>query len=155
VRALCLGINAYDHLPPLDNCENDAEQIARGVRTVPDGRRGCAATVRKGSQLRDKLAMINAISSFLAEIDKQYPPRMVLISVSCHAIQDGADILMAPSAASNEPAELKQESLSHNEIFSILYHEMHEKTKVPSFATLSYHQISFSNTFFSSTCSLC
>jgi len=136
VRALCLGINAYDNHPKLENCENDAEQIARSVRLLPDGRRACAATVRKGPQLRDKFAMKNAITSFLAEIDKQCPPRMVLISVSCHAIQDGADILMAPSAASSERAKLRQESLSHNEIFSILYEEMHEKAKVRPFASL-------------------
>jgi len=155
VRALCLGINAYDHLPPLENCENDAEQIARGVQMVPDGRRGCVATIRKGPQLRDKLAMKNAISSFLADIDKQCPPRMVLISVSCHAIQDGADILMAPSAASKEPAQLKQESLSHNEIFSILYQEMHEKTKVLSFASLPCHKFFTARTFLAFNFSLC
>ena len=136
VNALCLGINAYDHLPSLDNCEYEAEQMVRGVLQLPDGRKRCAATIHKGAQLRDKQAMKNAICSFLAEIDKQRPPRMVLILVSCHAIQDGANILMAPAAASTDPATLREESLSHNEIFSMLYQEMHDKTQVLSFVVL-------------------
>lgn len=57
---------------------------------------------------------------------------MILISFSGHGIQDGAQILLLPSAASSgeDPDKLKEEGFSHNELFSILYTEMHMKTKV-------------------------
>jgi len=57
---------------------------------------------------------------------------MLLISFSGHGIQDGTEILMVPSAAwsGESPDTLKEECLSHNELFSILYSEMHMKTQV-------------------------
>jgi len=57
---------------------------------------------------------------------------MVLISFSGHGIQDGAEILLVPSEASSgeNPDTLKGECFSHNELFSILYSEMHMKTEV-------------------------
>lgn len=62
--------------------------------------------------------------------------RLVLISFSGHGIQDGADILLIPSAASSaeHPDKLKVEGFSHNELFSILYSEMHMKTEVSPFS---------------------
>ena len=133
MRALCFGINAYENHPILDNCENDADAIAERVRALSDGGNGkCFAKVC--TNLRDKEAMKAAVSKFLNEIPEEYPPRMVLISFSGHAFQDGEDIMMVPSAASghDNPEKLKEEGFSHNELFSILYEEMHCKTKVSS-----------------------
>ena len=133
VRALCFGINAYENHTILDNCENDADAIAERVRALSDGGNGkCFAKVCTNS--RDKEAMKAAVSKFLNEIPEEYPPRMVLISFSGHAFQDGEDIMMVPSAASghDNPEKLKEEGFSHNELFSILYEEMHRKTKVSS-----------------------
>ena len=133
VRALCLGINVYKNHPILDNCENDAEAIAERVRALSDGGNGkCFAKVC--TNLRDKETMQAAVSKFLNEIPEEYPPRMVLISFSGHAFQDGEDIMMVPSAASghDNPEKLKEEGFSHNELFGTLYEEMHRKTKVKS-----------------------
>ncbi len=133
VRALCFGINAYKNHTNLDNCENDAEALAERVRALSDGGNGkCLAKVC--TNLSDKEAMKAAVSEFLKEIPKEYPPRMVLISSSGHGIQDGEDIMMVPSGASghDNPEKLKQECFSHNELFSIVYEEMHRKTKVSS-----------------------
>ena len=147
VRALCFGINAYENHSILDNCENVADAIAERVRALSDGGNGkCFAKVC--TNLRDKEAMKAAVSKFLNEIPEEYPPRMVLISFSGHAFQDGEDIMMVPSAASGHenPEKLKAEGFSHNELFSILYEEMHRKTKVSSrrIHSLQLNSISFS-----------
>jgi len=76
VRALCFGINYYDNLESLSNCEQDADKIVNGVRSLSDGRQGkCVAKLRKGPQLKDKRAMKSAVIDFLREIDKEAPPR--------------------------------------------------------------------------------
>ena len=97
-----------------------------------------------------------AVSKFLNEIPEEYPPRMVLISFSGHAFQDGEDIMMVPSAASGHenPEKLKAEGFSHNELFSILYEEMHRKTKVSSrrIHNLQLNSISFSLHMFLVNC---
>ncbi len=147
MRALCFGINAYEKQPILDNCENDADAIAERIRALSDGGNGkCFAKVCTNS--RDKEAMKAAVSKFLNEIPEEYPPRMVLISFSGHAFQDGEDIMMVPSAASGQdnPEKLKEEGFSHNELFSILHEEMHRKTKVSSrrIHNLQLNSISFS-----------
>jgi len=158
VCALCFGINNYDNLISLSNCERDAHEIVNRVRSLSDGRNGkCVAKLHEGPQLRDKEVMKSAVIDFLRQIDKEAPPRyifwkvgksprtnqpqetdyykmrrMVLISFSGHGIQDGAEFLMVPSAASSGeyPDKLKDECLSHNELFSILYSEIHLKTQV-------------------------
>lgn len=76
LRALCFGINVYDNLDPLDNCERDAEQIVQRVRNLSDGGNGmCIAKLHKGDQLKNKAAMTTAVVDFLADIDKENPPR--------------------------------------------------------------------------------
>jgi len=76
LRALCFGINQYAHLDTLSNCERDADEIAKGVRSLSDGRNGkCNAKLRTGPQLKDKEAMKTAVIDFLNEIDKDAPPR--------------------------------------------------------------------------------
>ena len=70
--------------------------------------------------------MMKEVSAFVAGIDKAAPPRMILISYSGHGIQDGDEVLLAPSEASKEPNKLKQDCFSHDELFSIFYHEMHK-----------------------------
>ena len=131
LRALCFGINTYTHLDKLSNCERDAKTMAERV----NGLSGCRATVCTSAKLKDKEAMMKEVRAFVASIDKEAPPRMVLVSHSGHAIQDGDKVLLAPSGASNEPNQLKQDCLSHDELFSILYEEMHKKipqTDTPS-----------------------
>ena len=155
VRALCLGINVYKNHTVLYNCENDAEAIAERVRALSDGGNGkCFAKVC--TNLRDKEAMKAAVSKFLNEIPEGYPPRMVLISFSGHAFQDGEDIMMVPSAASGHenPEKLKAEGFSHNELFSIPYEEMHRKTKVSSrrIHNLQLNSLSFSLHMFLVNC---
>lgn len=144
VRALCFGINAYtsEQWTDLVNCERDAEEIAGQVRRLPDGGNGgCRAKVVKGPQLSSKRSMEASVKDFLKDVDKECPPRMLFISYSGHSIQVGTDIMMVPSGASgcDEPDKLKQECFSHNDLFSILYEDMHCKTKVPPpFSSLEY-----------------
>ena len=131
VRALCLGINAYDHLENLVNCEQDADEWSKKVEKLPDGGNGnCRATVLTGSKLASKEDMEKAVRDFAKDIDKRAPPRMVMISYSGHGFQDGEDILMAPSGTSKEPHKRKTECMSHNTLFSILYEEMHKQIEV-------------------------
>jgi len=79
MRALCFGINQYAHLDPLSNSERDADEIAKRVRNLSDGRNGnCVAKLRTGSQLKDKEAMKTAVIAFLNQIDKDAPPRYIL-----------------------------------------------------------------------------
>ena len=81
LRALCCGINQYAHLDPLSNSEQDADEIAKRVRKLSDGRNGkCVAKLRQGSQLKDKEAMKSAVIDFLNEIDKDAPPRYMYCS---------------------------------------------------------------------------
>ena len=132
VRALCLGVNAYQHLGPLDNCERDAEAMAEKVRALPGALHGdCTAKVCKSSQLKDKEAMRNEVRKFVQTIDKDRPPRVVLVSYSGHGMQDGDAIFMVPSGAAPKDGEgLKRECFSYNELFEILYEEMHKHTMV-------------------------
>ena len=126
VKALCFGINEYDHVGPLDNCEADADAMAERVRTLP----GSTARVCKGGHLKDKAAMREKVLNFVATIAEKAPPRVVIVSYSGHAIQDGASILMVPSGASAEPDALKQEGFSHDELFKILHDEIHQVSTV-------------------------
>ena len=134
MRALCLGINAYprmEHCKPLKNCERDADEFANQVRALSDGGNGhCHATVCKGSQLKSKADMAEAVREFARTIDKQAPPRMVAVTFSGHGNQEGEHILMIPSGVSSQPDELKNEGFSHNELFAILYEEVHKKIEV-------------------------
>ena len=127
VKALCFGINKYDHLGALDNCEADADAMAERVSRLPGN---CTARVCKGGQLKDKAAMRAEIVKFVQGIDKDAPPRVVLVSYSGHAVQHGESILMVPGGAPKEPEALKQACFSHDELFEILYQEMHKKTSV-------------------------
>jgi hypothetical protein len=129
VSALCFGINTYSSLPPLKNCEADAKAFAEQVQSLPDGNSHCVATVRTGAQLKSKADMEKAVRDFVTSIDKEAPPRMVAITFSGHGIQVGEDILMLPSGVSSEPHEMQKEGFSHNEIFTILYKEVHKKTQ--------------------------
>jgi len=54
---------------------------------------------------------------------------MVAITFSGHGIQVGEGILMLPSGVSSEPHEMQKEGFSHNELFTILYKELHKKTQ--------------------------
>ena len=128
VAALCLGINGYEPLAKLHNCERDADAIASEVRGLPDGLNGtCAATVRKGNRLNNKNAMISAVREFARGINREAPPRMVMVSFSGHGFQIGDKILLAPRSAAKDEDKLKEEALSHDEIFQILYEEIHSK----------------------------
>ena len=47
-----MGIDDYEFLVEIDNCEHDADEIASQVRGLSDGMNGyCVATVRKGGNL--------------------------------------------------------------------------------------------------------
>jgi hypothetical protein len=129
VSALCFGINTYSSLQPLKNCEADAKAFAEQVQSLPDGNSHCVATVRTGAQLKSKADMEKAVRDFVTSIDKEAPPRMVAITFSGHGIQVGEGILMLPSGVSSEPHEMQKEGFSHNEIFTILYKEVHKKTQ--------------------------
>ena len=128
VKALCLGINKYDHLEDLANCEQDAKVIADKVKNLAG--EWCTADVCTGTALKDKAAMRKKVLDFVATIDKEAPPRVVIVSYSGHAIQDGASILMVPSGASAEPDALKQEGFAHDELFKIFYEELHQRSTV-------------------------
>ena len=144
VRALCLGINEYQHLRTLDNCERDAEALAEKVRALPGD---CTAKVCKSSQLKDKDAMRTQVRKFVQTIDKDRPPRVVLVSYSGHAMQDGDAIFMVPSGAETpkDGEGLKRECFSHNELFEILHEEMHKQTLVRSCCPCRLHESVLNN----------
>ena len=130
MSALCFGINTYSSLEPLKNCEADAKAFAEQVQRLPDGGNSrCVATVRTGAQLKSKADMEKAVREFVMTFDKGAPPRMVAITFSGHGIQVGEDILMLPSAVSSEPHEMQKGGFSHNELFTILYEEVHKKAQ--------------------------
>jgi hypothetical protein len=128
VKALCLGINKYDNLQHLANCEQDAKAMAGKIENLAG--KQCTAEVHTGIGLKGKAAMREKVLNFVATIDKKAPPRVVIVSYSDHAIQDGASILMVPSGASAEPDALKQEGFAHDELFKIFYDEVHHVSKV-------------------------
>lgn len=126
--ALCIGNDKYasSNFAPLNRCVRDAEGVAQQVNSKL-GTKGGWATSEK--DLIDKEAMESAIIGFLSHIRAhRRPPRMVMIYVSGHAVQEGDKIFLVPTRASpTSVEELRQQCLSHDDIFRILKSDLEDR----------------------------
>ena len=120
--ALCIGNdyreNTVGHLPM---CAKDA----RAVRDLVLDRIPRASATGHYN-LKDKYGMEHALKAFCAQIRK--PPRMVIYYFSGHAVQEGDGIFLLPNDASpRNLEELRQQCLSHDEVFRILKEELADR----------------------------
>ena len=66
------------------------------------------------------------VKHFLRQIRR--PPRMVLVYVSGHGVQEGDEIFLVPTHASpSNLEELRAQCLSHDELFRILKTDLEER----------------------------
>ena len=123
--ALCIGNDKYAVLfGPLVNCATDAKHVAERVRSVS----GASATLL--CNLKDRTSMQGALEDFLDKI--HHPPQMVLIYFSGHGVQEGDAIFLVPTGASpSSDKELREQCLSHDDVFRILKKKLEDK-KVPN-----------------------
>jgi len=123
---LCIGNDKYEpstrkDFPPLERCVQDAEGVAQQVKSKI---RGGWATIEK--DLIDKEAMERALTRFISHVRR--PARMVMIYVSGHAVQEGDKIFLVPTRASpTSVEELRQQCLSHDDIFRILKSDLADR----------------------------
>ena len=113
MRALCLGNEAYcgKQFDKLPNCVNDASSVRDMVNKVPS----CKAEFK--TNLADKKAMETALADFLCKAST-HPPRVLLFYFSGHGVQTGDELYLVPTGASpSDNQELKEQCLSHDEIF--------------------------------------
>ena len=123
--ALCMGNDKYESssFPALKSCVKDAKAVAAQVRDKL-GQSGAWATV--ADNIKDKAAMEMKVKDFLRQIRK--PPRMVLVYVSGHGVQEGDEIFIVPTHASPSTLEeLRAQCLSHDELFRILKTDLEER----------------------------
>ena len=81
---------------------------------LPDSsaRAVCRNPVSKGALRWEK-------ESFLSELPKERPPRIVLIFYAGHAVQQGNQIFLLPANANlKTPEDLKSTRFSHDELLS-------------------------------------
>ena len=87
--------------------------LSQGLIAKPDG-------------TQDKAAMELQVKDFLRQI--RQPPRMVLVYVSGHGVQEGDEIFIVPTHASpSTMEELRAQCLSHDELFRILKTDLEER----------------------------
>jgi hypothetical protein len=123
--ALCMGNDKYESssFPALRSCVRDAKAVAAQVRNKL-GELGAWAT--DVGNIKDKAAMELEVKHFLRQIRR--PPRMVLVYVSGHEVQEGDEIFLVPTHASpSNLEELRAQCLSHDELFRILKTDLEER----------------------------
>jgi uncharacterized caspase-like protein len=124
--ALCMGNDKYvapgQPFDQLNACGNDAKTVAKKVRDLGEDR--AHATLL--SNLKDKAAMEKALKVFLSQI--RQPPRTVLVYFSGHGLQEGDQIFLVPTGASpSNVHELRQQCLSHDDVFRILKQDLQDR----------------------------
>jgi hypothetical protein len=131
VKALCIGVDEYQHLPALANCVRDARAIAQKVQDIhgslaaagPDQERQCKNPV-------SKLSLQKVLKTFLAGIVNA-PPRVVLVYFAGHGIRTGDKIFLVPANATlEEGTDLKQWCMSLDEVWELLKTELEDKIHV-------------------------
>ena len=126
--ALCIGNDKYasSNFALLNRCVQDAEGVAKQVNSKLGTKGGWAKSEK---DLIGKGTMESAIKGFLSHIRAhRRPPRMVMIYVSGHAVQEGDKIFLVPTRASpTSIEELRQQCLSHDDIFRILKSELEDR----------------------------
>ena len=131
VKALCIGVDEYQHLPALANCVRDARAIAQKVQDIhgslaaagPDQERQCKNPV-------SKLSLQQVLKTFLAGIVNA-PPRVVLVYFAGHGIRTGDKIFLVPANATlEEGTDLKQWCMSLDEVWELLKTELEDKIHV-------------------------
>lgn len=141
--ALCIGNDKYasSNFAPLTCCVRDAKGVAQEVNSKLGTKGGYATSA---TDLTDKEAMESAIKDFLSLIRLHgRPPRMVMIYVSGHAVQEGDQIFLVPTRASpTSVKELRQQCLSHDDIFRILKSDLADKDWPDQGACTSHGSIS-------------
>jgi len=123
--ALCMGNDAYvsSSFPALSSSVNDAKAVAAQIENKL-GESGAWAT--DVGNIKDKAAMELQVKNFLRQIRR--PPRMVLVYVSGHGVQEGDEIFLVPTHASPSTLEeLRAQCLSHDELFRILKTDLEER----------------------------
>jgi hypothetical protein len=126
MQALCIGVNDYKEKTKLTSAIADAAGIARCIESIPDS---SAPTVCRNPQ--SKTALKREIESFLFDIKKERPPRIVLIFYAGHAVQEGNQIFLLPANANPKTQEdLKSTCFSHDELFKLLKVKLDEKFEV-------------------------
>jgi hypothetical protein len=126
MQALCIGVNDYKKKTKLKNAVADAEGITRCIENLPDSsaRAVCVNPESKG-------ALRWGIESFLLDINKERPPRIVLIFYAGHAVQEGNQIFLLPANANPKtPEDLKSTCYSHDELFKLLKEKLDDKIEV-------------------------
>jgi hypothetical protein len=126
MQALCIGVNDYKEKTKLKNAIADAEGIARCIENLPDSsaRAVCRNPESKG-------ALRWEIESFLSDLPKERPPRIVLIFYAGHAVQEGNQIFLLPANANPKTQEdLKSMCFSHDELFKLLKVKLDDKIEV-------------------------
>ena len=95
MQALCIGVKDYKEKTKLKNAIADAEGIAQCIENLPDSsaRAVCRNPESKGALRRE-------IESFLSDLPKERPPRIVLIFYAGHAVQEGNRISVYSTAPS-------------------------------------------------------
>ena len=124
IYVLCIGINEYTETgwTQLKNPISDAECVEECFRKIPDTKvyfeRSCRNPATKKS-------IENVIRDFVKQIDKQHPPRIILIYYAGHGLQDGANIYIVPAKGNpKDQSTLKDQCLSHDELFRILREQL-------------------------------
>ena len=121
--ALCIGNDyrenaIFGHLPI---CTKDARAVHDLLLNKIQ-----RASATHHCNLKDKDGMKHALKAFCAQIRK--PPRMVIYYFSGHAVQEGDGIFLLPNDASPRNLEdLRQQCLSHDEVFRILKKELADR----------------------------
>jgi len=124
LSALCIGNDTYAApFGPHVNCAKDARHIADRVSSVSGASATCV------TKLKDLASMQGALEHFL---DKIYcSPQVVFIYFSSHGVQEGDVIFLVPTGASpSSVQELREQCLSHDDVFRILREKLEDR-KVP------------------------
>ena len=125
MQALCIGVNNYKEKTKLKNAIADAEGIARCIENLPD------SSARAVRNPESKCARRREIGSFLSDLPKERPPRIVLIFYAGHAVQEGNQIFLLPANANPKtPEDLKSTCFSHDELFKLLKAKLDDKIEV-------------------------
>jgi len=115
VQALCIGVSEYTELNTLPNAVLDAKRIAHCVDELGRNKSQIVANPMSKSELKRE------VQDFVRRIDRDRPPRIVLVFYAGHGMQEGDAIYLLPAKVNPKtPEELKLQGLSHDELFKSL-----------------------------------
>eukprot|EP00658_Telonema_sp_P-2_P060870 TRINITY_DN49661_c0_g1_i1.p1 TRINITY_DN49661_c0_g1~~TRINITY_DN49661_c0_g1_i1.p1 ORF type:complete len:578 (-),score=48.64 TRINITY_DN49661_c0_g1_i1:166-1803(-) len=96
VLGLCIGIDKYRHLSPLQNCVSDASAMAAAFRNPEQSSHGITAT-----DLEDKYAFLDVLEEELGRLIDQHALTVstVVVFTACHALQLSGQVYLVPAGA--------------------------------------------------------